>query len=93
MLLFDIGSSYHRLNEWKADLWEKFQIPAPESDKETNDAIVFGYLVAWFLGEVCIYYFETRQSGPLMGHHPPPPPLNPLVYSPGLEKLRDCPLS
>jgi glycogen(starch) synthase len=26
-------------------------IPAPENDSETNDAIVFGYLVAWFLGE------------------------------------------
>jgi len=54
VLLFDIGSGYHKLNEWKADLWEKFHIPAPDSDKETNDAIIFGYLVAWFFGEVIL---------------------------------------
>jgi glycogen(starch) synthase len=27
-------------------------IPSPPGDSETNEAIVFGYLIAWFLGEV-----------------------------------------
>lgn len=51
VILFDTGSAYHYLNEWKADLWAIAGVPAPAHDGETNDAIVFGYLVAWFLGE------------------------------------------
>ncbi|KAG5350832.1 glycogen synthase isoform 1 [Termitomyces sp. Mn162] len=53
VLLFDTGSQYSRLDEWKGDLWNLAGIPSPPSDHETNEAIVFGYLVAWFLGEVC----------------------------------------
>ncbi|KAJ3283397.1 glycogen synthase isoform 1 [Rhizoclosmatium sp. JEL0117] len=52
VLLFDVGSAYHRMNEWKADLWMVAGIPSPPDDHETNEAIVFGYLVAWFLGEI-----------------------------------------
>lgn len=52
VLLFDTGSQYHRLDEWKADLWNLAGIPSPPNDHETNETIVFGYLVAWFLGEV-----------------------------------------
>lgn len=51
VLLFDIGSCFHRMNDWKTDLWNIAGIPSPQDDKETNDAIIFGYLVAWFLGE------------------------------------------
>jgi glycogen(starch) synthase len=29
-------------------------IPCPPGDNETNEAVVFGYLVAWFLGEVSV---------------------------------------
>jgi glycogen(starch) synthase len=47
VLLFDTGSMMSRLDEWKTDLWNLAGIPAPP-----NDTIVFGYLVAWFLGEV-----------------------------------------
>lgn len=39
-------------NEWKGDLWSLVGIPSPENDFETNDAILLGYTVAWFLGEV-----------------------------------------
>jgi glycogen synthase len=53
VLLFDTGSQYHRLDEWKGDLWNLAGIPTPPSDHETNESIVFGYVVAWFLGEVC----------------------------------------
>ncbi|KAJ3201915.1 hypothetical protein HDU82_007742, partial [Entophlyctis luteolus] len=51
VLLFDVGSARHRMDEWKADLWSIAGIPSPPDDFETNEAIVFGYLVAWFLGE------------------------------------------
>lgn len=40
------------MDEWKADLWSTTGIPSPPGDDETNEAIVFGYIVAWFLGEV-----------------------------------------
>ncbi|KAJ3404809.1 glycogen synthase isoform 1 [Chytriomyces hyalinus] len=52
VLLFDVGSAHHRMNEWKSDLWNVAGIPSPPDDFETNEAIVFGYLVAWFLGEI-----------------------------------------
>ncbi|KAJ3145482.1 glycogen synthase isoform 1 [Irineochytrium annulatum] len=52
VLLLDVGASFHRCNEWKADLWNTAGIPSPPDDRETNDAIVFGYLAAWFLGEM-----------------------------------------
>ncbi|KAJ3018806.1 glycogen synthase isoform 1 [Thoreauomyces humboldtii] len=51
VLLLDVKSAYHRMNEWKADLWSTAGIPSPANDVETNEAVVFGYLVAWFLGE------------------------------------------
>lgn len=51
VLLFDIGSAYSRLDEWKSDVWSVAGIPSPSTDSETNDAIILGYVVAWFLGE------------------------------------------
>ena len=60
VLLFDTGSQYHRLDEWKGDLWNLAGIPTPPSDHETNESIVFGYVVAWFLGEV--YPFRSSQA-------------------------------
>lgn len=41
------------MDEWKGDLWSTTGIPSPPGDDETNEAIIFGYIVAWFLGEVC----------------------------------------
>ena len=52
VLLIDTKSGYRWLDEWKADLWNTAGIPVPPGDDETNEAVVFGYLVAWFLGEV-----------------------------------------
>lgn len=52
VLLFDTGSMYHRMDEWKGDLWNLAGIPTPPNDHETNETLIFGYLVAWFLGEV-----------------------------------------
>lgn len=52
VILFKLDSARGFLNEWKGDLWSLVGIPSPENDPETNDAIVLGYLVAWFLGEL-----------------------------------------
>lgn len=52
VLLFELTSVSGFLNEWKGDLWSLVGIPSPEHDKETNDAILLGYTVAWFLGEM-----------------------------------------
>lgn len=53
VVLIDTKTAYRFLDEWKADLWNTAGIPSPPGDDETNEAVVFGYLVAWFLGEVC----------------------------------------
>jgi len=60
VLLINTATGYRWLNEWKQDLWSAAGIPSPDADQETNEAIVFGYLVAWFLGEVCT---KTMQQG------------------------------
>lgn len=52
ILLIDTKTGYRWLDEWKGDLWNTAGIPSPPGDDETNEAVVFGYLVAWFLGEV-----------------------------------------
>ncbi|KAG0228899.1 glycogen synthase isoform 1 [Actinomortierella wolfii] len=59
VLLFDTGSVYHKLDEWKGDLWNIAGIPSPPNDHETNEAVLFGYLVAWFLGEFVSQETET----------------------------------
>ncbi|KAF5378957.1 hypothetical protein D9757_008751 [Collybiopsis confluens] len=71
VLLFDTGSMYHKLDEWKGDLWNLAGIPSPPNDHETNETIVFGYLVAWFLGEyvsrqldkAVVAHFHEWQAG------------------------------
>ncbi|KAF3080610.1 glycogen synthase isoform 1 [Orbilia oligospora] len=55
VILFDTGTAYHYLDEWKTDLWSTAGIPSPPGDHETNEAVVFGYLVAWFLGEFVVH--------------------------------------
>lgn len=67
VLLFDTGSVAHKLDEWKGDLWRVAGIPSPPSDQETNEAILFGYMVTWFLGDVankvnCIVYTTSTYS-------------------------------
>lgn len=59
VLLFDLGSAYWKLEEWRKDLWELSHIGIPEQDKESRDTIVFGFLTAWFIQE-----FVSRLPGP-----------------------------
>ncbi|KAH3900538.1 uncharacterized protein SCDLUD_003525 [Saccharomycodes ludwigii] len=60
VILFDLDSVRHYLNDWKGDIWELSGIPSPENDTETNDAILLGYTVAWFLGELA--HVDTKQA-------------------------------
>lgn len=62
VLLINTGTGYRWLDEWKSDLWSQAGIPSPSSDHETNEAIVLGYLVAWFLGEVSPAMLQLRSS-------------------------------
>ena len=62
VLLFDTGSVVEKLNEWKTDLWNLAGIPTPSNDTETNETILFGYLVAWFLGEVSLLAFSLQEE-------------------------------
>lgn len=50
-ILFDIGSQYHKLAEWKDDFKNTANITIPDDDKESDDAVVLGQMVAWFLDE------------------------------------------
>lgn len=54
VLLIDIKTAHQFMDEWTTDLCNVASILLPPNDEETNKAIVFGYLVAWFLEEfVC----------------------------------------
>ena len=52
VILFDIGSVYHKLNKWKTEFWEAVHIGIPDADTESNDALVLGFLVTQFIAEV-----------------------------------------
>ncbi|EGD82861.1 glycogen synthase isoform 1 [Salpingoeca rosetta] len=60
VVLFDVGSAWYKLGGWKKDLYELTGIGCPDSDEESSRAIVFGYLVAWFLGE---YVHQLEVAG------------------------------
>lgn len=55
VVLFEIGSAAWRLDGWKTEFWEACHIGIPWHDRESNDALIFGFLVAWFLGEFRTY--------------------------------------
>lgn len=69
VVLFDIGSAAWKLDEWKRDLWNVANIGVPWHDRESNDSIIFGYLVAWFLEEFYTQVEEERETTPyVVGH-------------------------
>lgn len=65
VILFDLGSAWSMLDQWKAELWSECHISVPKDDTETNNAIVFGNLVAWFLGE---YQHQIGRDLPIIAH-------------------------
>jgi len=51
VVLFDIKSLGHKLPQWRKELWECSHIGIPDHDSESNDAVIFGFLTTWFIGE------------------------------------------
>lgn len=58
VVLFDVGSAYFKLNEWREEFFSLTRIGIPDSDTEAKDIMVFGFLVAWFISE-----FTSRLPG------------------------------
>ena len=52
VVLFNIGSVYNKLGQLKTEFWKYSHIGIPDPDTESNDAVVLGFLVAQFIGEV-----------------------------------------
>ena len=65
MILFDISSAAWKLDDFKHELWESSNIGIPWHDRESNDATIFGALVAWFIGLVStvkfLNFLDTRK--------------------------------
>ncbi|RWS10387.1 putative glycogen [starch] synthase-like protein [Dinothrombium tinctorium] len=59
VILFDIGSASYKLDEWKQDFWNVCNIGIPFHDRESNDAVILGYCVAWFLEE----FYKNAKRG------------------------------
>lgn len=51
IILMDIGSVAWRLDEFKAELWDKCNLGVPHLDTESNDAIILGQMVAEFIAQ------------------------------------------
>ncbi|KAI8086167.1 glycogen synthase [Halteromyces radiatus] len=69
VLLFDLGSIAHKMDEWKGDLWNVAGIPSPPNDTETNDAILLGYLITWFLGAFASKYNKSNDPAIVAHFH------------------------
>eukprot|EP00039_Didymoeca_costata_P008355 m.110877 g.110877 ORF g.110877 m.110877 type:complete len:663 (+) comp14050_c0_seq1:54-2042(+) len=65
VILLDIDRAWGRIDEWKRDYFEKTSIGCPYDDKEANNSILFGYLVAWFLGE---FEYQAGPKLPIVAH-------------------------
>ncbi|XP_040886475.1 glycogen [starch] synthase, liver [Toxotes jaculatrix] len=73
VILFDIGSAAWNLDRWKGDLWQTCSIGLPYHDREANDSLILGSLIAWFFKELTdnlgdkpnvICHFHEWQAGP-----------------------------
>uniref|UniRef100_A0AAQ5YRH8 Glycogen [starch] synthase n=1 Tax=Amphiprion ocellaris TaxID=80972 RepID=A0AAQ5YRH8_AMPOC len=73
VILFDIGSAAWNLDRWKGDLWQTCNIGLPYHDREANDSLILGSLIAWFFKELTdnlgdkpnvIGHFHEWQAGP-----------------------------
>ncbi|XP_016121809.1 glycogen [starch] synthase, liver-like, partial [Sinocyclocheilus grahami] len=72
VILFDIGAAAWNLDRWKGDLWNACSIGLPYHDREANNSLIFGSLVAWFFKELTdqlqdkpnvIAHFHEWQAG------------------------------
>lgn len=51
VILFDLESARSYLGHWREELWKSCKIGIPDTDSETLNTLLFGGLVAWFLGK------------------------------------------
>ncbi|VDL82350.1 unnamed protein product [Nippostrongylus brasiliensis] len=49
VVLFDIGSAAYKLDQWKKEMWSVTRVGVPWDDRESNDCIILGFMVATFL--------------------------------------------
>uniref|UniRef100_A0A8C2HE13 Glycogen [starch] synthase n=1 Tax=Cyprinus carpio TaxID=7962 RepID=A0A8C2HE13_CYPCA len=78
VILLDVGFTAWSLDRWKSELWENCGIGVPWFDREANDAVLFGFLTAWLLGEVfhfnfslfyLIYFNVDKEAGDRQIYH------------------------
>uniref|UniRef100_A0A8C3P732 Glycogen [starch] synthase n=1 Tax=Chrysemys picta bellii TaxID=8478 RepID=A0A8C3P732_CHRPI len=65
VVLLDVGATAWSLDRWKTELWESCAIGVPWYDREANDAVLFGFLAAWFLGE---FVAQCEEKPFVIGH-------------------------
>ena len=52
VLLVDVKAGFQFFDEWREDFSAQTGVMLPKEDDMSCDALVFGYLVTWFLAEV-----------------------------------------
>lgn len=62
VVLIDVAFTAWSLDSWKSELWELCDIGVPWFDREANDAVLFGFLTAWLLGEVSSSQNQSDQN-------------------------------
>lgn len=62
VILIDVGFTAWSLDTWKSELWDISGIGVPWFDREANDAVLFGFLTAWLLGEVCELQLDNKNN-------------------------------
>uniref|UniRef100_A0A8C4RCC5 Glycogen [starch] synthase n=1 Tax=Eptatretus burgeri TaxID=7764 RepID=A0A8C4RCC5_EPTBU len=67
VILFDLGMVVWNEHKWKKELWDACQIGLPNDDREANNALLFGFLTAWFLGEFWVQH-GSEQRPYIIGH-------------------------
>ncbi|KAG7243683.1 hypothetical protein INR49_011240 [Caranx melampygus] len=65
VVLIDVGFTAWSLDQWKAELWDLCDIGVPWFDREANDAVLFGFLTAWLLGE---YAAQCEEPPHIVAH-------------------------
>ncbi|KAL3054016.1 hypothetical protein OYC64_006361 [Pagothenia borchgrevinki] len=65
VVLIDVAFSAWSLDTWKSELWELCDIGVPWFDREANDAVLFGFLTAWLLGE---YAAQSEEPPHIVAH-------------------------
>jgi glycogen(starch) synthase len=65
-VLFNLGTAWNRLGEFKYYMWADHQIACPDSDSEVNNVVVLGFLVAMYLQHVCN---APKANLPILAHY------------------------